>query len=256
VDRGVTEQIGANDTRANRTDVGVFEWHRAFREHDNSKPDGMTVAVVAVALAVATFATYSTGADARPSRSRLATVIGLDVSTVGRALKTLCRLGWLRESHRRVGGVVTYQLTVPAPRVSAPPTPGTSEHTPMQGRPGGDAGAPLNVDMTSTGTSTRTSSELSVELSAVASVLSDAEMSAYQSFLETLSVESADAVLLAREEASATPPVLAGASSVAQPSRVAARSAPPSTGDYPMRRRSAAPVTQRPTYRLRYRGID
>ncbi len=73
----------------------------------------MTHAVVAVGLTLATFASYRTGADARPSQATLAASVGTVRATVAAALRTLCELGWIEAGAAASGRPVSYRLTLP-----------------------------------------------------------------------------------------------------------------------------------------------
>lgn len=91
--------------------VGVFKWLAAFRSTDKARP--LTVTTVAVGYALATFANYSTGENARPVQDTLAAATGAHVRTVGRALETLESLGWTSTMATMGNGVKVYRLTLP-----------------------------------------------------------------------------------------------------------------------------------------------
>jgi DNA-binding MarR family transcriptional regulator len=91
--------------------VGVFEWIAAFRDADKGKP--LTPSVVAVAFVLASFATYKTGLDARPSGARIAACAGVHRATVTHALADLARVGWVEVTASPEGAPRVYRLTVP-----------------------------------------------------------------------------------------------------------------------------------------------
>jgi len=103
----------------------VTEWEKAWRseplapKHPTAGGRTVSAAAVKVALwALASWADYDTGQNARPGVARLATATGLTEQVVRWALEVGRRLGWIvRTSHRPgTGRADVYALTIPDPR--------------------------------------------------------------------------------------------------------------------------------------------
>ena len=130
------------------------EWRRAFLA--TPKTGELTTARVAVALAASSYADGATGSDVRPAQDTLAAAVGVNRTTVGRALRALVEAGWLAVTDTPHARPVVYRLTVPQPYA---PVHGAAVHgarvhmaaTPVAER------APVHQDQSSGSTSTSTS---------------------------------------------------------------------------------------------------
>lgn len=96
-----------------------FEWERAFRSAAIKPTSAMAVGFI-----VATYANAD-GTSIHPGIERIAEGMGASTDTVGRALDTLRRLGWLtrvKEGSSRLGQADEYALSTPS-QPSVQPAP-------------------------------------------------------------------------------------------------------------------------------------
>lgn len=138
--------------------VGRFEWDRALRE-----TPGISLALRGVLSLMATYATYKTGEDIRPSLSQLAEDLGIHRSSLTNHVGKGVRLEWLgcAEDNRLHGKPSVYRLTRPSGGDALVQHPLTLSRT------GGDAlvqqGVPLSFRTTYADTSASTSTSTSTE---------------------------------------------------------------------------------------------